>query len=146
MLNAQWVSGDKKKIKQLNRMEFVLFLFLISFVSFADVSTIWTIVLNNRIYIIYIYIYIMITSRHQHRYPWPSLATLPYRQLPPAGFWVTSRIGTELLYVGSCWSSCLCSSMWRGSLEYITYELVPTSLAVSRMSGSSNFDSFRDGC
>ena len=28
---------------------------------------------------------------------------------------------------------------------YITYELVPASPAVSCMSGSSNFDSFRDG-
>ena len=44
---------------------------------------------------------------------------------------------SELLYVGSRWSSCLCSSMWRGPQEYITYELVPTSPAVSRMSGSS---------
>ena len=26
----------------------------------------------------------------------------------------TSRIGTELLYVGSNWTSCLCSSMCRG--------------------------------
>ena len=58
---------------------------------------------------------------------------------------VTSRISTELLYVGSSWSCCLCSSIWRGPQEYITYELVPTSPAVSRMSGSSNFDSFRDG-
>ena len=29
-------------------------------------------------------------------------------------FKATSRIGTELLYVGSSWPSCLCSSMWRG--------------------------------
>ena len=57
----------------------------------------------------------------------------------------TSRIGTELLYVGSNWSSCLCSSMWRGPQEYVTYEFVPTSPAVSHMSGSSYLDSFRDG-
>ena len=57
----------------------------------------------------------------------------------------TSRIGTELLYVCSSWSSCLCSSMWRHPQEYITYDLVPTSPAVSRISGSSNFDRFRDG-
>ena len=56
----------------------------------------------------------------------------------------TSRIGTELLYIGSSWSSCLCSSMCRSPLEYISYELVLTSLAMSRMSSSSNFDSFRD--
>ena len=33
----------------------------------------------------------------------------------------------------------------KGRQEYIPYELVPTSLAVSHMSGSSNFDSFCDG-
>ena len=60
-------------------------------------------------------------------------------------FSTTSRIGTELLYVGSSWLSCLCSSMWRAPLEYITYELIPTSPAESCMSGSYNFDSFRDG-
>ena len=38
-------------------------------------------------------------------------------------FRATSLIGTELMYVGSSWSSCLCSSMWRGSPEYIAYEL-----------------------
>ena len=54
-------------------------------------------------------------------------------------------INTELLYVGSCWLSCLCSSMWRGPLEYVTYEFVLTSPAVSHMSGSPNLDSFRDG-
>ena len=57
----------------------------------------------------------------------------------------TSRIGIELLYVGSSWTSCLCSSIGRGPQEYITYKLVPTSSAVSCVSGSSNFDSFRYG-
>ena len=57
----------------------------------------------------------------------------------------TSCIYTELLYVGLSGSPCLCSAMWRGPQEYITYELVPTSPAVSFMSGLSNFDSFRDG-
>ena len=56
----------------------------------------------------------------------------------------TSRIGTELLYVGSNRASNLCSSMCRGLQDYIIYQLVPTSPAVSRVSGSSNFDSFRD--
>ena len=63
-------------------------------------------------------------------------------------FWqvirATSRILTELLYVGSSWSSCFCSAIWGGPYENITYELVPASPAVSCMSGSSNFDSFRD--
>ena len=64
-------------------------------------------------------------------------------------FWqvlrATSRIGTELLYVDSSWLSCLCSSMWRGPQVYITYKLIPTSPAVSCMSGLSNLDSFCDG-
>ena len=64
-------------------------------------------------------------------------------------FWqilrATSCIGTELLYVGLNWMSCLCSFMWRGPQEYITHKLVPTSPALSHVSGSSNFDSFRDG-
>ena len=60
-------------------------------------------------------------------------------------FRATSCISTELLYVGSSWSSCLCSSMWRGPQEYVTYEFIPTSPAVSRMSGSSHFDSFCNG-
>ena len=60
-------------------------------------------------------------------------------------FRATSRIGTELLYVGSSWTSSHCSSMWRGPQEHIPYELVSTSPAVFRVSGLSNFDSFRDG-
>ena len=73
-----------------------------------------------------------------------SLSLSLSRSLLPAGLQVTSRIGTELLYVGSSWSFYLCSSMWRAPQGYITYELVPTSPAVSCMSGSSNFDSFSD--
>ena len=55
----------------------------------------------------------------------------------------TAHIGRELLYVGSSWSSSLCTSMWRGPQEYITYELVPNFPAVSCKSGSSNFDTIR---
>ena len=40
-------------------------------------------------------------------------------------FRVTSCIGTELLYVGVSWLSCLCSSLWWGPQEYIIYECVP---------------------
>ena len=60
-------------------------------------------------------------------------------------FRVTYRIGTELLYVGPSWSSCLFSSMWWGPREYITYEFVLTCPAVSCLVGSSNLDSFPDG-
>ena len=77
---------------------------------------------------------------------------IPDPLLPPLPivhcFWqvlrATSHIGTELLYEGSSWSSCLCSSLRRGPQEYITHELVPTSSAVSHISSSSNFDSFHD--
>ena len=94
---------------------------------------------------LYTYIYIYISCR-------AASADIPDPFSPPFSiincfrqvFKATSRIGTELLYIGSSWSSCLCSSMWRVPPEYVTYELVPTSPAVSCMSVSSNFDSFRD--
>ena len=47
-------------------------------------------------------------------------------------FRATSCIGTERLYVGSSWLSCLCSSMWQAPQKYVTYEFVLTSPAVSR--------------
>ena len=61
---------------------------------------------------IYIYIYIYIMSRCQHGSPWPSLATIVHYSREV--FKATSCIGRELLYVGYCWLSCLCSSMWWG--------------------------------
>ena len=60
-------------------------------------------------------------------------------------FWATSRILTSQLYVCSSWSSCFCLAICGGPQEYITYELVPASPAVSCMSGSFNLYSFRDG-
>ena len=60
-------------------------------------------------------------------------------------FRATSRILTQLLNVCSSWSSCFCTAIYGDPQEYITYELVPVSPAVSCMSGSSNLDSFRDG-
>ena len=56
----------------------------------------------------------------------------------------TSCIGAELQYVGSSWLSCFCWFMWRDTQEYITFELISISPAVSHMSGSSNFDSLHD--
>ena len=85
---------------------------------------------------------IMDISRDIHDPFSPPLPTVYYFRLVLRA---TSRIGTELLYVRSSWSSCLSTCMWRGPQEYITYELVPTSPAVSRVSGWSNFDSFHDG-
>ena len=86
----------------------------------------------------------IIMSHHQCGYPWSSLATPPYHPLLPAGL-QGYILGTELPYVRSSWSSCLCLSMWSGPQEYIPYELISTSSTVSRMSGSSNFDSLHDG-
>ena len=60
-------------------------------------------------------------------------------------FRVTSRVLTQLLYVSSCWSSHSCTSMCGGPQEYIAYELVLASPAVSCVSGSSNLYSFCDG-
>ena len=57
-------------------------------------------------------------------------------------FRTTSCISTELFYVGSSWSSCLCSSMWKGPPEYVTYKFAPTSPSVFCMSVSSNLDIF----
>ena len=90
---------------------------------------------------IYIYIYIYI---HTHTHiPSSSCRAasmdLPDPFSPPVSivhcsgevFKATSCIGTELLYVGSSWLSCLCLSMWRSPQEYVAYEFVLTSPAVS---------------
>ena len=92
-----------------------------------------------------IIVIIIITSRYRHGYPWRSLTIDLYCLFLLAGLSLTSRIGTEQPYVGSSWSSYLCSSMWRGPPEYNPNELVLTSPAVSCMSNLLNFDSFRDG-
>ena len=91
-----------------------------------------------------IYIYIYISSPCRAIRTDISDPLLPHLHCFRQILWAKSRIGTELLYVGSSWTSYLYSSMWRDPQEEITYELVPTSPAVSRVSGSSNFDSFRD--
>ena len=88
--------------------------------------------LHSFLFYIYIYIY-----HHLQPSAWISLTIShhpPYRPLLLVGLQDYICICTELLYVCLSWSSCLCSSMWRGPQEYIT-----TSSAVSHMSGSSNF-------
>ena len=99
---------------------------------------------------IYIYIYICISLSSSCLAISTDISDPLSPPLPIVhSFWqifrATSCICTELLYVCSSWMSCLCWSLWRSPQEYITYELVPTSPAVSCMSGLSNFDSFRDG-
>ena len=92
------------------------------------------------IYIIILIIITMLCS--QHRYPWPSLATPPYCPLLPAGLkgYIPNRHRAAV-----CRFELVILSLWRCPQEYITYELIPTSPAVSCMSDSSNFDSFHDG-
>ena len=83
---------------------------------------------------------------HHHHEVMPSaLISLTLTRHPSLSSIATSCIGPELLYVGSSWSSCLYSSMWRSPQEHVLYEFVPTSPAVSRMSGSFNLCSFCDG-
>ena len=77
--------------------------------------------------------------------PDPLSPPLPFVHRFRQVFRATFRIGTELLYVDSSWTSGLSSAMGRGPQEYTTYELVSTSPAVSHMPGSSNFYSFLDG-
>ena len=82
-----------------------------------------------------------------------AIADLPDPLSPPVSIVHSSRqvlktiscIATKLLYIGSSWSFRLCSSIWRGPQKYIAYEFILPSPAVSSISGSSNFDSFRDG-
>ena len=84
-------------------------------------------------------------SLNQYEYTWPSLTTPPYRPLLPADlqgyipYWHIAAVCTFELVVLPLLVHV------KGPREFITYELVPTSPAVSSMSGSSNFDSFRDG-
>ena len=59
-------------------------------------------------------------------------------------FQTTSRIGTELLLIGSNCLSDVCLSMSRDPQKYIAFAFVLTSPAVFRMPGSSNLDGFRD--
>ena len=56
-----------------------------------------------------------------------------------------SYICTEVFYIGSSWSSSLCSSIWRGPQECFAYEFVLASLEMSRMFGSSNWTVFEMG-
>ena len=88
-----------------------------------------------------IYITIIFTSRHQHRYPWHSLVTPPSRPLLPTGLqgYIPYRHRAAV-----CRFELDVLLLWRGPKEYIPYELVPTSPAVSHMSLSSNLDSFCD--
>ena len=67
---------------------------------------------------------------HQHGYPWPSPTTRLNHSSLPVGLqdYILYRHRTVVYRL-----SCLCLSIWRGPLEYVTYEVVSTSPAVSRI-------------
>ena len=95
----------------------------------------------------------MIYHHHHHHVILPARISLTISRhlfhIVHRSWWIfqaTFSIDTELLYIGSSWSSCLCLSMERGPQEYIAYKLVLTSPLESCMSSSSNMDNFRDGC
>ena len=79
-----------------------------------------------------------------HGSPRPSLASRLYRQSLPEGlqgyilYWHRAVVYRFLLVVQTLFVHVL------GPREYTAYEFVLTSPAVPRLSGLSNFDSFRD--
>ena len=84
----------------------------------------------------------IIISRCQLRSPWPSLSTRLYRPSLPGGLpdyslYPQRAVIYIYIYIGSTWSSCLCSSMWGDPQEYITYEFGLTSPAVSPLSSKT---------
>ena len=94
---------------------------------------------------LYIIIIIIITSWRLHGYSWSPLAIPPYRSsflVGPQGYIPYPHRAAvcrfELVVL-------LLLGHMRGPWENIPYELIPASPAVSCMSSSSNFDSFRDG-
>ena len=88
---------------------------------------------------IYIYIYIYISLCRAASMDLPDSLSSPVSIVHRTRevFQATSCIGTELLYIGSSWSSNLCLSVWRNLQENVTYEIILTSRIVSCMSGSS---------
>ena len=114
-------------------------------------STLWNVLgLSLMIFLKRFLIYVSDFSLSSYRIasthlPGPLSPPIPIVHRSQEVFKATSRIATELLNIGSSWSSCLCSSMWRGPHECIAYELLLTSPAVFCMSRSSNLDTFRDG-
>ena len=90
-------------------------------------------------------VYLSTMSRYQHGYPWTSLATPSYSPLLPVGL---QKYIPNQHKAAVCRFELVVLSLLvhiKGPQEYITYELVPTSPIVSRMSGLSNLDNFRDG-
>ena len=82
---------------------------------------------------------------YQHGYSWPSLANPAYHPLLPADPQEYIPYRHRAAVCRFELDVLLLLNHVKGPQEYITHELFPTSSAVSCMSGSSNFDSFRNG-
>ena len=95
--------------------------------------------INNKIQFLSVLIIIIIIMPHPCS---PRISIIHHSR---EVFQATSCIGTELLHIVSGKSSSLCLFMWWDPQEYIAYEFVLTSPAVSQISGSSNLDSFHGG-
>ena len=76
-------------------------------------------------------IYLNTFNHHLHVTPptWISLTLSHHPSL--SSIKATFCVGTKAVLCRFCWSSCLCSLMWKGSHEYVAYEIVPTFPAVS---------------
>ena len=91
---------------------------------------------------------IIILYCHQHGYPWPSLATPPPRLLLPAGPQSYSPYRPRASVCRFELVALLLLGYVKGSIGIPPYfssnELLPTSPAISCMSGLNNLDSFCD--
>ena len=89
---------------------------------------------------IYVYIYMYIYHHHYHvaLVAWISLTLSRHSSLS----FIALGLSSGQHPVSS--HSCFCSAMCGGPYEYISYEFVPASPAVSCMSGSSNLNGLRD--
>ena len=119
----------KKSGNLLNSLS-VLDIYDLVFVWFYGISTIVSYLIRNS------FLYISSSSSPPRAaskdIPDPLYPLLPivhrFWQVPRA----TSRIITELLYVGSSWSSCFCSAIWGGPYTYKQFYLKLFCLAQER--------------
>ena len=140
-------------LSTIGHSRYYIFFFFLLFslrASYRSPSETLVVTLNIHIYIyshIYTYIYMyIIMSHHQHGYFSPFLATPLHRPLLLAGpqCYIQYQHRAVVCRCELDVGSSLCLSMWRSSQEYITYEFIPTSPAMSCISASFNFDGFRN--
>ena len=90
-----------------------------------------------------VYLHIFIYHHHHHHVVLAARISLTLCRYFSLSFIASGRSsGQHPVSSHSCWMYVRAGR--GGPQEYITYEFVPASLAVSRMSGSSNLNSFHD--